>query len=425
MMSIVAGPVNWEDFWEIFNFKTKGRRMQEGLAIHEAEHPIERHAIRTTVVEQVMRPSESYILFLCERRFSIVDGVLSNEFLRLLVGFLEICDHYQPKMDFVVSLPIVLTIPSCLTFFEHEDTISSSLNDPLVVWLLITPIVAVLVRPKQLIAKPRMHMTAKSFDLNTCFSIQSAERFLSSLARNPDESLTQFVQSLVILLSSANKAIAPASMNMLNFVLASCSLKVRLALVKADLIPQLIISLHPLSLSFTEADDIHIRLMISVTYSLWLATPDGLETFEIENDDDEQDVHETVLKQVLIPSENQFMTLLACLLQISPSHQPTMEFLLQMPVFLTVPSFLTFFENGDSLWMFMDSMVDAQREWDRKRGEVRQMCMTVHQQLRMEGIEDSMGEKLRNNKTSFGGDFIVAYSCKWNNLQGMNLPEEE
>ncbi|KAK2953615.1 hypothetical protein BLNAU_11479 [Blattamonas nauphoetae] len=29
MMSIVAGPVNWEDFWEIFNFKTKGRRMQD------------------------------------------------------------------------------------------------------------------------------------------------------------------------------------------------------------------------------------------------------------------------------------------------------------------------------------------------------------------------------------------------------------
>ncbi|KAK2950202.1 hypothetical protein BLNAU_14888 [Blattamonas nauphoetae] len=32
MMSIVAGPVNWEDFWEIFNFKTKGRRMQDSLS---------------------------------------------------------------------------------------------------------------------------------------------------------------------------------------------------------------------------------------------------------------------------------------------------------------------------------------------------------------------------------------------------------
>ncbi|KAK2940443.1 hypothetical protein BLNAU_24644 [Blattamonas nauphoetae] len=124
------------------------------------------------------------------------------------------------------------------------------------------------------------------------------------------------------------------------------SASVRHALVKADLIHQLINTLNPQSLSFEEAEDIHINIMAIIDHSLHPATPIGLTQMPIKSADDEQDVHETVLKQVLVPSEeyichlcvnrclimdddlsHEFMLLLAEILRICPYNQQTMALL--------------------------------------------------------------------------------------------------
>ncbi|KAK2964072.1 hypothetical protein BLNAU_1153 [Blattamonas nauphoetae] len=193
----------------------------------------------------------------------------------------------------------------------------------------------------------------------------TADVFLGSQARNPDESLTSFVQSIVVLLSSASLIITTTAMKILKTQIQKHSTKVRLALVKVDLIPQIIITLNPHSLSFTEAVDIHIKLLEIIIHSVWLSTPTSLTQLTIEDHNEQQAVRETVLKQVLVPSEkyihhlftnrisitdrelsDEFMDLLSSLLQISPYYQPTMEFVLHMPIFLAIPSCLTFFENG-------------------------------------------------------------------------------
>ncbi|KAK2955740.1 hypothetical protein BLNAU_9276 [Blattamonas nauphoetae] len=90
---------------------------------------------------------------------------------------------------------------------------------------------------------------------------------------------------------------------MLNDVLFFCSSKLQLALVKADLIPQLINTLYPLSLSLTKAVDISSNLISCIRSSAWLVTPGGLEDLEIEAPDEQQAIHETVLQQVVVPSE--------------------------------------------------------------------------------------------------------------------------
>ncbi|KAK2953993.1 hypothetical protein BLNAU_11095 [Blattamonas nauphoetae] len=92
-------------------------------------------------------------------------------------------------------------------------------------------------------------------------------------------------------------------MEMLKTLLLWCSRKVHLALVKADLIPQLIITLNPQSLPFAEAVDIHTSLLSSIANSVWLSTPEGLGQVGLEDYDEQQTVHETVLQQVLLPSE--------------------------------------------------------------------------------------------------------------------------
>ncbi|KAK2942005.1 hypothetical protein BLNAU_23089 [Blattamonas nauphoetae] len=269
-----------------------------------------------------------------------------------------------------------------------------------------------------------------------------ADTFLGSLASPSDDSLTTFIQCIVVLISSASKRIITTTKEMLYSLFSNCSPHVRLALVKADLIPQLISTLNPLSLSFVETVDIHVYLMKIIWFSLGLSTPVGLEQLQIEDNDEQQAVHETIFQQVLSPYEQYFgllcvnrcsivdveqsryfLNLLATLLEISPHHQPTMELVLNMPVFLTIPSYLTFFDSERSIWSFLYEMVDIQREWNTKGGVVGQMWRRMHRMLRKEGIEDVMEEKLRNAQNGNYADSIVVCSSAWNNQLGMNLPE--
>ncbi|KAK2945935.1 hypothetical protein BLNAU_19152 [Blattamonas nauphoetae] len=272
----------------------------------------------------------------------------------------------------------------------------------------------------------------------------SADAFLDSLASSSDHSLTNFVQSIVVLISSPSRVLKTAAMQILETLFWNSSAKSRLTLVSANLIPQLFTSLNLLSLSFANAFDIHTCLFSIIIHSFWLATPDGRRRLAIEDDNQQQAVCETVLKRVLAPSEHyirrlcvlrfsifdgvqseNILALLARLLQICAFYQPTLAFVLHMPVVLAIPSCLTFFEHDRSIWGFLHHMVDAQQEWNKKGGEVRQMWNQVYRMLRMEGIEDMIEEKLQNDRKEFNGDRLVANSIEWNNLLGMNLSKQE
>ncbi|KAK2957947.1 hypothetical protein BLNAU_7123 [Blattamonas nauphoetae] len=272
----------------------------------------------------------------------------------------------------------------------------------------------------------------------------SANAFLSNFASSPDFSLTDFVQSIIVLVSSSSEIIVSTTMEMLDSQIQLCSENIRLALVKADLIPQLLITLNPLSLSFTEAVDIHSSLIEINTGTLWITTPIGLRSLGIKDRGEQQSVHETGLKQILTPSEHyirhlctnrfsiiddklslNFLSLLARHLRICPYYQPAMDFVLNMPIFLTIPSCLTFIESDHSIESFLYLMYRAQREWNKTSGEVRQMWITVHRMLRMEGIEDVMEEKLQNDENETSGQWTVIYSIDLNNFLGMNVPERE
>ncbi|KAK2960041.1 hypothetical protein BLNAU_4924 [Blattamonas nauphoetae] len=269
---------------------------------------------------------------------------------------------------------------------------------------------------------------------------KTADAFVDSLAPSSDDSSSVFVESFLELISTPSQAMTTAAVVMLRALMLRCSLKIVLSLVNADLIPQLIVTLNPRSHSFAEAVDIHIFLIKSINDSLHLPTPDGLAELGIEDGDERQAVHGTVLKHVLFPSEKyiwhlcvnrfsiidseqseEFLDFLALLLTICPSYQPTMDFVLHMPVALTIPSCLTFFEADDSIWSFLFHMNNTQREWNDTKGDEQQMWKTVDRVLRMEGVEDVIEEKLRNDESGIRGRSIVVRSMEWNDLLGMNL----
>ncbi|KAK2952918.1 hypothetical protein BLNAU_12094 [Blattamonas nauphoetae] len=99
-----------------------------------------------------------------------------------------------------------------------------------------------------------------------------------------------------------NQVIIEGSMRMLDLVFLLCSTVNCRILVKANLVPQLIPTLNPQSLSLRDCEHIHTCLIRIIASSFWLTTPDGLTQLEIEDGDEEQAVHETVLKQVVVPS---------------------------------------------------------------------------------------------------------------------------
>ncbi|KAK2943392.1 hypothetical protein BLNAU_21702 [Blattamonas nauphoetae] len=270
----------------------------------------------------------------------------------------------------------------------------------------------------------------------------SADAFLGAFGPTRDESSTNFGHSIEVLFSAPNQTITIASLEMLHRLITHCSTHVHYTLVQAALIPQLVTSINPLSLSLSEAVDIHINVMKNVDWSFWLATPYGLEDLTIEDDNGQQTVRETVLKKVLVPSEkyilrlcvNRFsivdcdqscelMRLLYLLLRICPYYQQTMDFVIHLPVFLTIPSCLTFFENDYPIWSFLTQIFDTWNELNEQGGEVRQMWKTVHRMLRMEGFEDVLEDKLQNDKNKSGGTLIVSYSIRWNIMLGMNIPQ--
>ncbi|KAK2943942.1 hypothetical protein BLNAU_21145 [Blattamonas nauphoetae] len=132
---------------------------------------------------------------------------------------------------------------------------------------------------------------------------QSADAFLRRLASSSEKYLTDFIQPMMVLISSPSQAISTAAVKMLECLIIFCSLKIRLALITADMIPQLVINLNPLSLSFAEAVDIYTCLFSIIIRSFRLSTPLGLTVLGIEALNEQKAVHETVLKQVLVPSE--------------------------------------------------------------------------------------------------------------------------
>ncbi|KAK2954379.1 hypothetical protein BLNAU_10711 [Blattamonas nauphoetae] len=71
----------------------------------------------------------------------------------------------------------------------------------------------------------------------------------------------------------------------------------------------------------------------------------------------------------------------------------------------------------------MNEILTSQREWNTTRGDQRQMGKTLHRLLRMEGIDDVVEAKLRNDRNDFYGNWFVANSIQWSNLQALNLAQ--
>ncbi|KAK2958000.1 hypothetical protein BLNAU_6926 [Blattamonas nauphoetae] len=221
-----------------------------------------------------------------------------------------------------MSSPHVACSLDCSAFLNWGEEKLSSVNDKAVVFRSLVATVKLQSALDDSLERKAVNLLISM----SPWSQSYPNAFLSSFASFYDESLANFIQFIVVLISSPSQIITTAAMKMLK-----------------------------------KTVHIHIYLVEIIIHSLWLATPSGLTKLEVEDRKKQQAVHETVLQQVLVPLEN-------C---------------------------LTFFENVTPIWHSLYHMNNAQQDWNRTRGDERQMLKAIHRMLRMEGIDDALEERIQ------------------------------
>ncbi|KAK2942288.1 hypothetical protein BLNAU_22815 [Blattamonas nauphoetae] len=216
----------------------------------------------------------------------------------------------------------------------------------------------------------------------------------------------------------------------------------RLELIEAQLIPQIIISLNPQSSVVRETLRMNASLLNLIASSLDLATQEELALLKIEPNREQQKVFQTVHNHVLVPSKGYilhlcehhysieiwhtlyyFVRVLYRLLQISPYYQPTLDFVLDMPIILTIPSCLTFFDDDADMRFNLQFLDDARCKWNKQAENIRRSGTILLRSLRMEGLEDVSEQRLPNNlcQRNLVFSFFAPFSIGWSTMLGINV----
>ncbi|KAK2942863.1 hypothetical protein BLNAU_22224 [Blattamonas nauphoetae] len=250
-----------------------------------------------------------------------------------------------------------------------------------------------------------------------------------------------FVKSIATLISTSNQRIIESTIEMLESQLWKCDHDLKLNLLDTDLIPHLLTSLHAPSISFTGAKDIHSRLISILDSFLMSVIPTILITVRQTEPDRRLQIYGTVLKQVLVPSEqycrylcacrfsiveggqaDNFVSLLARLIEICPEHHPTRDFVLALPVSFAISSCLMSIECQVAMFKLMSGMVDALIDQIDESPQLRQSKAIILRSLKMEGFDDVVEPHALTVGVEKWRWLVYSYSAKLHIASGANVP---
>ncbi|KAK2946523.1 hypothetical protein BLNAU_18565 [Blattamonas nauphoetae] len=257
------------------------------------------------------------------------------------------------------------------------------------------------------------------------------------------ESSRDFVGSIVELISGHSKPVLNTAMAFVGRIVFRSSDNTILKLVKDGLIQKLISCLDLFSLSFIDAEYIHTSLLSIIYESLWIST-ERKETLKLNDANEQLNIRETVHNQVLLPSEAyirhlcsnsysfrnrdqsfQYMILLPRLLDVSPYHPATMEFVQNLHVCVTLTSAMAFFDFNVAICGSLLVLTTTQLTRRNASGQVLERHHILFRSLKMEGIEDIIEQWLKNDIGGDNGQEIATTDIKWNNMLGMNVKKLE
>ncbi|KAK2958022.1 hypothetical protein BLNAU_6948 [Blattamonas nauphoetae] len=261
----------------------------------------------------------------------------------------------------------------------------------------------------------------KSLEPRVC-DTQQATKLVTDLVPSSSRSPSDFIESILTLVSSPYSIVVSSALKFQYQLAHAKSLKFKLHLVESDLITNILAIVQPHTLPITGNETIINQITKTDTEYLYLGSRSSLRTSSITSAADRWHCREMIFQKVILPSSqfltflisnrlllngdlfDSFIALLGKLLEISPFHGPTLEFVLASPVVMAFSSCLALVELN---------------EW--KNSEVVQSGKRMTQALLSEDFESMLEQMLMREKDGHFCVNITIYCRSISKLLGENV----
>ncbi|KAK2959581.1 hypothetical protein BLNAU_5359 [Blattamonas nauphoetae] len=253
------------------------------------------------------------------------------------------------------------------------------------------------------------------------FDSAAADRIVTELVPSTDGTLSGFVDSACILVSSPHSKIVNAALSFLERSFWTSSPHNRVRLIQKDFFSRILAIIQPQHLPLSENEDVFHSLNRILSSSIDLARPSTLKALKLDDPSARQNHLEFVFQQVIqqhssyisflcqnrhLVSTNLYPSwmdgVVVSLFQISPYHLPTLEWILTSPVVLTINVVLSSLTPKHDLDRVLLGFTESLREWKREGPEVIGSGKRMINALVSDGLEDTLEQLVRIDRLHDG-----------------------
>ncbi|KAK2959994.1 hypothetical protein BLNAU_4877 [Blattamonas nauphoetae] len=270
---------------------------------------------------------------------------------------------------------------------------------------------------------------------------ERATKLVTDLVPSSASSPSGFIDSIVFLLSSPHSTVTAAALSFVYATVQTSSYAFKDRLVESDLIPNVLETVQPHTQPISGNEEIISNLITIIEHFVTFASPSYIRNINLADAADIFNRREMIFQKVVIPSSEfvtslisnrfilnedlfkSFMNLLHLFIEISPYHQPTLEFVLASPIVIAITSCLSFIEDEYRFCLTLETIINATiDDWEDECPKVEQYGKRMMQALSSEGFEDTLEQILMNDKNGVFSPSVVDDCLQLSQLLGSNKP---
>ncbi|KAK2957743.1 hypothetical protein BLNAU_7177 [Blattamonas nauphoetae] len=272
---------------------------------------------------------------------------------------------------------------------------------------------------------------------------EKAAKLVTDLVPSSAGSPSDFVASILTLLSSPHSKVTKAALSFLSATINASPDEIRCRLVESDLITNLLATVQPHTLPISGNEALMNNLIGIIGNCVKLVSSSYLSGLGVTAAVEKSERREVIFHKVVIPS-SQFVTFLIAnryllneelfhslmflfnkFIQICLYYRPTLEFVLASPIVMAFSSCLSIVEYENRLWVFLGNINLSLRECTEYGPEVVQCKKRMIEALFSEGYEDSLEQMMKNDKDGPYGRGVVTNCHFISQLLGSNVKNTE
>ncbi|KAK2954505.1 hypothetical protein BLNAU_10525 [Blattamonas nauphoetae] len=330
-------------------------------------------------------------------------------------------------------------VPERDPFLNFDSTSELSLEDKSTIYCSLVALVKEGYRFNNALEDKTVHFLKNLAPI--WYNRQFTATLVTGLVPSSSDSPSDFVESVLTLLTSPHSTVIEAALSFLNTIVCFSVPAVKLLYVKSDLITNVLTIVQPHTLPIAGNEEIFDNFIAIVSSLTYLIDPSFLKKLRITDAVDKDSHREIIFQKVIIPSYQfvtflitnrhilnrhlfgSFMDELNTFLQISPFHRPMLEFVLASPIVLVFSSCISSLGNRDFLHTLLRNIDYSLKEWQKEGGEVVHSRKRMMQALFSEGFEDTLDQMLLYGEDGTFRNYVVTDCRSILQLMGENVTE--